>query len=79
MLNSGKNKLGEIRFAKVKFLKNHLTTHSDVRQFACEVIHAFCQFFASSKMHVKTLNISLLVFLFQSTISYIVQTYYDQY
>ena len=25
------------RFAKIKFLKNHLTTHSDVRQFACEV------------------------------------------
>ena len=26
------------RFAKIKFLKNHMTVHSDVRQFACEVI-----------------------------------------
>ena len=25
------------RFAKIKFLKNHMTVHSDVRQFACEV------------------------------------------
>ena len=28
------------RFAKIKFLKNHMTVHSDVRQFACEV--SFC-------------------------------------
>ena len=26
------------RFAKIKFLKNHMTVHSDIRQFACEVI-----------------------------------------
>ena len=25
------------RFAKIKFLKNHMTVHSDVRKFACEV------------------------------------------
>ena len=25
------------RFAKIKFLKNHMTVHSDVRKYACEV------------------------------------------
>lgn len=31
------------RFAKIKFLKNHMTVHSDVRQFACEVSF-YCHF-----------------------------------
>ena len=29
------------RFAKIKFLKNHMTVHSDVRKYACEVKQIF--------------------------------------
>ena len=30
------------RFAKIKFLKNHMTVHSDVRKYACEVTNPLC-------------------------------------
>merc|ERR1712173_467423 len=36
------------RFAKIKFLKNHMTTHSDIRQYACEVN-------SLNRNHTKTL------------------------
>merc|ERR1712083_170535 len=44
------------RFAKIKFLKNHLTTHSDVRQFACEVCGARVKTRDTLKQHRKKLH-----------------------
>ena len=45
------------RFAKIKFLKNHMTVHSDVRKYACEVRqisqhHVIKVIFSSFKLHL---------------------------
>jgi len=44
------------RFAKIKFLKNHLTTHSDVRQYACEICGARVKTRDTLKQHRKKLH-----------------------
>jgi len=44
------------RFAKIKFLKNHLTTHSDIRQYACEICGARVKTRDTLKQHRKKLH-----------------------
>ena len=44
------------RFAKIKFLKNHMTVHSDIRQFACEVCGARVKTRDTLKQHRKKLH-----------------------
>ena len=44
------------RFAKIKFLKNHMTVHSDVRKFACEVCGARVKTRDTLKQHRKKLH-----------------------
>ena len=49
------NKCG-CRFAKIKFLKNHLTTHGDVRQESCEICEARIKTRNTLKQHRKKLD-----------------------
>jgi len=44
------------RFAKIKFLKNHMTVHSDVRKYACEVCGARVKTRDTLKQHRKKLH-----------------------
>merc|ERR1719471_625252 len=44
------------RFAKIKFLKNHMTTHSDIRQYACEICGARVKTRDTLKQHRKKLH-----------------------
>ena len=44
------------RFAKIKFLKNHMTVHSDIRQFACEICGARVKTKDTLKQHRKKLH-----------------------
>ena len=44
------------RFAKIKFLKNHMTVHSDIRRFACEVCGARVKTRDTLKQHRKKLH-----------------------
>ena len=44
------------RFAKIKFLKNHLTTHGDVRRYACDICGARVKTRDTLKQHRKKLH-----------------------
>ena len=44
------------RFEKIKFLKNHLTTHGDVRQESCEICEARIKTRNTLKQHRKKLH-----------------------
>ena len=46
----------QYRFAKAKFLRNHMTTHSDERQFSCEVCGARVKTRDTLKQHRKKLH-----------------------